>query len=844
MKPLRRITVGAALPEALAPLRVLASNLHSTWDPHAQALFSSIDSEGFEAAGRNALRLLNQVPAERLEALAQDQEFLGRLNEAAGSLERLEQQPRWWSSLADPPKAIAYFSPEFGVSEVLPQYSGGLGVLAGDHLKAASDLGVPLYGVGLFYRNGYFSQHLSADGMQQERYPALDPDELPMELARDAAGEPLRVRIQFPGAVLHAQIWQVLVGTVTLLLLDADVPENAPAERAVTDRLYGGGSEHRLRQELLLGVGGVRALDAFGVEAEVFHTNEGHAGFLGLERLRKLLEQGLDREAAFEAVRAGTVFTTHTPVPAGIDRFGRDLIERYFSLGAVDVGLTVDEIMGLGRDPEHGDVTFNMAVMGLRLAQRSNGVSRLHGAVSRSMFSPVWPGLDAQDVPIAHITNGVHAGTWIAPPMTELLADKLGEDFGVAERSWDGAADLDDARLWEVRNTLRAGLIAEIRQRLRASWRRFGVLEGQLGWVDQAFDPDVLTIGFARRVPSYKRLTLILRQPERLRALLLDDTRPIQLAVAGKAHPADEQGKRLLQQFAEFASDADVRHRIVFLPDYDMGMATTLVSGADVWLNNPLRPFEACGTSGMKAALNGALNLSIRDGWWDELYDGANGWAIPSADETVDPDRRDDFEATAILDLLENQVRTLFYDRDNGVPHGWLEMVKHSLASLGPPLLATRMVRDYVEQLYVPATRSARKAQADGFAGARDLSSWKHRVHAAWPGVSVREVELVSNGGFRAGERRAVRAVVDLAGLSPDEVEVSVAYGRVDDAEELEGPQLLRLQAAGDADRGTRFEGDLPISLAGSFGYAVRVAPSRDGEDASQELGLVRWARG
>jgi starch phosphorylase len=752
------------------------------------------------------------------------------------------EEPRWYQSLKDAPTAIGYFSPEFGVSEVLPQYSGGLGVLAGDHLKAASDLGLPLYGVGLFYRLGYFSQSLSSDGMQQERYPVLDPDELPMELALDAAGEPLRVHIQFPGALLQAQVWKVAVGRVTLLLLDSEVPENAPAEKVVTDRLYGGNSEHRLRQEILLGIGGVRALAACGVHPEVFHTNEGHAGFLGLERIRILIqEHGLDARSAIEAVRSGTIFTTHTPVPAGIDRFPRDLVERYFGPSGIETGLSAGEILALGHEPGTDGSLFNMAVMGLRLAQRSNGVSRLHGHVSRTMFSNLWPGLEVDDVPIGHITNGVHAGTWITRDCAEVFERRLGKDYGVRSESWDAVFKLRDEELWGVRTELRRRLVDEIRTRLRSSWRKLGVADEQLGWVDRAFDPRVLTVGFARRVPSYKRLTLILRNPERLRRLLLDEERPIQIVVAGKSHPADDGGKKLLKQFVEFAADHDVRHRIVFLPDYDMAMARFLVAGADVWLNNPLRPFEACGTSGMKAALNGALNLSIRDGWWDELYDGWNGWAIPSADDAVDPEARDDFEAGAIYDLLEHEVSPLFYDRVDGIPKRWTAMVKHSIESLGPPLLASRMVRDYTERLYVPAATSSREVAARDFSGARELADWKSRVGAAWPAISVRHVEM-GNGQFRAGDRHTLRAIVHLGRLEPDDVEVQVAYGRVDDREQIADASFRPLDLARNGDGEAEFEGEVELSAAGAFGYTVRVVPKRGGRPAPSELGLITWA--
>ena len=844
MRPLHRFTVLPTVPEALAPLRVLAHNLRWSWHPATQDLFRAIDPDGWDASGHNPLRMLDETDARVLEQAAADPEFLARQQALVEDLERYLSEPRWYQTLQGAPSRIAYFSPEFGVSEVLPQYSGGLGVLAGDHLKAASDLGVPVVGVGLFYRSGYFRQSLTADGRQQESYPAFNPHQLPFELVVDGGGRPRLVSVRLPDAVLHAQVWRAEIGRAPLLLLDSDVDENRPAERAVTDRLYGGGGEHRLRQEILLGIGGVRALAALGIEPEVFHTNEGHAGFLGLERIRRLIqEQGLDAATAIETVRAGTIFTTHTPVEAGIDRFPRSFIERYFGPEGVETALDVQQIMDLGAEPDGDGSMFNMAVMGLRLAQRANGVSRLHGQVSREMFRGLWPGFETAEVPIGHVTNGVHAGTWVNRGWTEVFERHLGADYRLSDRPWTPLLDLADQEVWEVRRVARQRLVEDVRARLRRAWRARGASEGQLGWISRAFDPEVLTVGFARRVPSYKRLTLLLEDSERLTRLLLDEERPIQLLIAGKAHPADEGGKQLIADFARFAADAQVRHRVAFLPDYDMAMARTLVAGSDVWLNNPLRPYEACGTSGMKAALNGCLNLSIRDGWWDELYDGENGWAIPSADDpSIEPARRDKLEAAAIYDLLEHEVLPLFYDRPDGLPRRWIQLVKHNLVSLGPAVLAGRMVRDYTEAYYLPAALTSRRLAGDGFGASRELASWKRRVAAAWPAVAVRRVE----NGVRErllGARFTVRAVVELGELSPGEVEVQVAYGRVDDADELPAVELATLKQNGQRTaEGWVFEGEVPLATPGAFGYTVRVVPRHPGLVAPSELGLVAWA--
>ncbi|MEJ7796468.1 MAG: alpha-glucan family phosphorylase, partial [Nocardioides sp.] len=628
MRAIRRFTVRPVLPKALSSLGTLAGNLRWSWHPPTQDVFAAVDADLWDRTGRDPVKLLGAVDAGRLEQLAADGAFLDLLAEAQADLDRYLSGDRWYQSAGDDaPRAVAYFSPEYGIAAVLPQYSGGLGILAGDHLKAASDLGVPLIGVGLLYSQGYFKQSLSREGWQQETYPVLDPDELPLSLLHEADGSRALIRITMAGgAELVARIWVASVGRVPLLLLDTDVEENPDHFREVTDRLYGGTGEHRLRQELLLGIGGVRALRAYtritgAPEPEVFHTNEGHAGFLGLERIRELsvVEGGptLDFDTALEVSRGSTVFTTHTPVPAGIDRFSRELVEQYFGSASPVPGVPRERILALGNeDYAGGDASvFNMAVMGFRLAQRANGVSQLHGHVSRGMFNGLWPAFDEAEVPIASITNGVHAPTWVGREVFELAADHGADlDSADAESFWQAVDKIPGADIWSTKRVLRGNLVKDARKRLARSWAKRGSAPAELAWIDSCLDPDVLTIGFARRVPSYKRLTLMLSDPERLKRLLLHPERPIQLVIAGKSHPADDGGKKLIQQLVQFADDPEVRHRIVFLPNYDIAMALPLYPGCDVWLNNPLRPYEACGTSGMKAALNGGLNLSILDG--------------------------------------------------------------------------------------------------------------------------------------------------------------------------------------------------------------------------------------
>ena len=849
MKAIRRFTVRTVLPEPLAALDELAMNLRWSWHPDSRDLFASVDPETWEAVGHDPVRLLGAVSPDRLDALARDRRFRRRLQDAADDLNEYLTGRRWYQALEDAPSSIAYFSPEFGITAALPQYSGGLGILAGDHLKTASDLGVPIIGVGLLYRRGYFKQSLSREGWQQERYPIYDPNELALSLLREADGGPARVIIGLPGGRdLIAHVWKAQVGRVPLLLLDSDIEENAQSEREVTDRLYGGGSEHRLHQEMLLGIGGVRALRAFcritgSPRPEVFHTNEGHAGFLGLERIREYVEAGLSFDAALEATRAGTVFTTHTPVPAGIDRFGMELIREHFGGEITAPGVPFERVAALGAESfAGGDPNcFNMAVMGLRLAQRANGVSTLHGQVSQGMFSGLWPGFDADEVPITSITNGVHGPTWVDREVYELAAREIGAKQVEDGRVWGEIDKISDSQIWELRRTLRLKLVEDARRRLRESWVQRGASDAELGWISEVLDPDVLTVGFARRVPSYKRLTLMLRDPDRLKRLLLHPERPIQIVIAGKSHPADDSGKALVQELVKFTDDPEVRHRIVFLPDYDIAMAQRLYPGCDIWLNNPLRPLEACGTSGMKAALNGCLNLSILDGWWDEWYDGENGWAIPTAAGVDDTARRDDLEAAALYDLIENNVAPRFYDRTRSLPLRWLEMVRHDLKTLGPKVQATRMVRDYVVDLYTPSAESSKAVSADSFAGARRLAEWKARVRAAWPGVHVDHVE--SSGASdtpEIGSTIPLRAFIRLGSLSPDDVDVQVVYGRVDDADQLTSTNTISLKAVEQDEAGRyRYEGALDLDRTGALGYTVRVLPRHHLLATPAELGLI-----
>jgi len=853
MKPISTITVSSDLPTALEPLRELAMNLRWTWRRQTVDLFRSLDAEAFVASGENPIAMLPRIPASRLAEAARDQSFLARMRGEVGDLRNYLESGRWFQRTvpaegSDTSCTIAYFSMEFGVTPTLPIYSGGLGILAGDHLKSASDLGVPLVAVGLLYQWGYFSQSLDREGWQQEEYQHNDPASLPVEPVLDGTGEQLTVAVRLPGdREVTIAIWKAQVGRVPLLLLDTDVEGNDEHARQITDRLYGGDHEHRIVQEIVLGIGGVRAVEAFvtatGFPAPtVFHLNEGHAGFSGLERVGRLMQDGAGFAEALAEVRSGTVFTTHTPVPAGIDRFAADQLRTYLDADEEGISRLIPQLpaeAALALGTEHGGDVFNMAHMGFRIAQRSNGVAKLHGAVSRGMFQELYPGFDVPEVPIGSITNGVHRRTWTSAPMDDLFTKALGDVDISSMGDWSPLATLTDHDLTAVRDQLRTELVAMARRHLKQSWLRRGADEAELGWTEQVLDPRALTIGFARRVSTYKRLTLMLQDPERLRRILLDQERPVQIVIAGKSHPADRPGKEFLQEMVRFADQQGVRHRIVFLPDYDIRMASVLIAGSDVWLNNPIRPEEASGTSGMKSVLNGGLSLSVSDGWWDEMKDDEAGWTIPTAD-VEDQGHRDRLEAEALYELLEDRVVPLFYERDaRGMQRGWMNTVRSSLVRVAPQITAARMVRDYVTELYLPASRGAAAFRADASL-AESFTAWKARISSSWQRVAVGDVGLRGGDGdiVATGAEVTLTAAVGLADLGDQDVLVEAVLGPVGEDGEIIEPQLIPLQRGDDGLWAARFA----LTVPGEVGYTVRVTPQHPVLASRAELGLVATA--
>jgi starch phosphorylase len=853
IKALRTFRVSPVLPEGLRPLAELSQNLRWAWNPVVQELFRWAEPSLWEEVRGNPVALLGRLDGERLAALASDATFVSRIEEAQDDLRRYLDGRRWAQAQDPTPPRVAYFSPEFGITGAMQTYSGGLGVLAGDHLKAASDLGLDLSGVGLLYRHGYFRQHLDADGWQQERYPDLNPFGLPLRRL-ERGGEPVLVTVRLASGDVACQVWRADVGRVPLLLLDTDLPQNAPEDRVVTDKLYGGDIEHRLRQEIVLGIGGVRTvrlatdLGEMSGPPDVFHSNEGHAGFLQLERVRGLVSDGLSFDEAVESARSAVLFTTHTPVPAGIDVFPRELMERYFGEFAQACGVTLDRLMALGQSDEeagHG-ASFNMAFMGLRLSSAANGVSELHGHVARSMFAGLWPALVEEEVPISHVTNGVHASTWVGREMRAVYERHLAPDWGHNPEAWERVGEVADDVLWRARGRARERLVQSLREWVRSQARRRGEQAATLGWVDELFDPDALTIGFARRFAEYKRGALLLRQPERLRALLTSADRPVQVVFAGKAHPRDEIGKGIIRELVHFASsDPEMRGRLVFVEDYDMDLASLLYQGVDVWLNNPRRPHEACGTSGEKAVLNAALHCSTLDGWWDEMYDGENGFAIGSAEEGFDVEHQDAADAQSLFDLLERTVVPLFYDRDPGaMPRRWLQRMRRSLVTLAPRVLASRMVRQYATELYVPLAAHGAALTGDKHARARELAAWKRRVAEHWAAVDVEWVDG-EQGVAALGDERGVDATVRLGGLHPDDVRVELLHGPVRADGTLDAPVVAELSPAGEDGGGRwRYAGTFVCGQSGEYGLTVRVVPCHEDLYSPADLGLAAWARG
>src|SRR5271166_1857147 len=856
MRPVHTFSVVPSLPPAIEGLRTVAYNLRWCWSHESVELFRRLDSDLWEKAGHNPVLLLGTIEQAKLEEAAKDDAFLAHLRRVESNLETyLAGDSTWfrrtYAKSGDVP-FIAYFSAEFGLTECLSIFAGGLGILAGDHLKSASDLGVPLVGVGLLYQQGYFRQYLSQSGWQQESYASNDFHNLPVSLVYHPDGSQVTVEVNLAGQRVFAQVWRVQVGRVELYLLDTNIPANPRSEdRGITNQLYGGDREMRIRQEILLGIGGYRALQAIGLQPTVYHMNEGHSAFLALEHILHLMTtRGFSLAEARELASASLVFTTHTPVEAGHDYFQPDLMNRYFGETARQLGLSQADFLELGL--AQGKSEFCMTVLALRLASRANGVSKLHGEVSQKMWQSLWPSVPVEEVPIGHVTNGVHFRSWISAEFNQLYDRYLGPNWREEPASsevWSRVKSIPAEELWRTHERRRERLVAWARRRVREQRMRRGAPQAEIEAAAEVLDPDTLTIGFARRFATYKRATLILRDMDRLRRILTDQARPVQLIFAGKAHPQDDAGKELSRKITEVSRDPVLGRHIVFLEDYDMAVARSMVQGVDVWLNTPLRPNEASGTSGMKAAANAVLNMSVPDGWWDEVWNDPRnsnkmGWSIGQGEAYGNLNYQDQVEAESLYDLLERDVAPAFYDRGaDRIPRKWVERMKATVDSLCHFVNTHRMVRDYVEGYYVKAHAQFRALDDANAHRARELSAAIDRIRREWPDVWVAGVEDGPSNTVSVSAAMPVRAKVHLGRLSPQDVVVELYVGRVDMHGDLvEGESVAMRSAGRDSDGNYDYEVETAIARSGLHGFTVRVRPHHPDMSASFIPGLICWA--
>ncbi|UJX42485.1 alpha-glucan family phosphorylase [Desulfovibrio sp. JY] len=854
MQPLRVYSVVPKLPPKLNALWDLAYNLLFSWNDDIATLFAQVDRKLWRECSGNPVGFLNRLPQKTLETLAEDDFFVERVGDLRQILETYLS--RKTTSIPFPDRdgqpVVAYFSLEYGISACLPVYSGGLGILAGDHLKSASDLCVPLVGIGLCYQQGYFRQYLTADGWQQERYPIYDFEQMPLSLCKNDAGERIMIHVDLKGERVHAQIWKAQVGRVSLYLMDTNVPENQPASRQLTNRLYGGDLETRVRQEYLLGIGGIRALEALSLKPKVIHMNEGHSAFAGLERIAIFMDKHkLSFEAAMELVASSSIFTTHTPVPAGNDRFPPDLIQAYFEDYAKRLGLAFKVLMALGReDPRNDAEHFCMPVLALKLSRFNNGVSKLHGVVSRKMWNRVWNQYPVEDVPIGALTNGVHVPTWVAQDLATLYDRYFGANWREdpdTGRVFAQTHLISDAELWRAHERLRERLVGYVRERLRDQLLARGARRAELQNAEEVLDPQTLTIGFARRFATYKRANLLLSDKARLLKILSNTDHPVQFIFAGKAHPHDNEGKKIIQELVQICQSPECRFNMVFLEDYDMEIASYLVQGVDVWLNTPRRPLEACGTSGMKAMCNGVLNYSTLDGWWAEAWkpDNSVGWAIGQGEEYEDGGYQDFVESQTLYNVLENEIIPTFYDRGHhgNLPRNWIRKMKDSISQLAPLYNSHRMVEDYARVAYVPALENYNRLTRDDCAAAKDLASWRMDMMTKWSSLDIRNIRSEDPEELHVGDPVLVRAEVHLNGIRPQDVEVQIYAGRLDYEGKFAQRETVNMQPSEITPDGWQiYTGKIQPTEAGRFGYTVRILPHHPLLLDSHSLGLIRWA--
>ncbi|MBQ2219861.1 MAG: alpha-glucan family phosphorylase [Elusimicrobia bacterium] len=848
----KSFVVTPSLPESLKDLATISENMWWCWNSDAVELFRRLDRDVWEESYHSPKAMLGLVKQSRLEELADDTSFISHMKLVKAELDKYMSVPTWFDKTFPEykDKKIAYFSTEFAIHESLPIYSGGLGVLSGDHLKSASDMGLPLVGIGLLYRNGYFKQHLSIDGWQIEEYKVNHFYSMPMQLLTDENGNTLSIEISLPHSPrVFARIWKIQVGRVALYLLDTDFDKNSAEDRTITGELYGGDKEMRIKQEKLLGVGGMKVLELLNIDPSVIHINEGHSAFLLLEKMRMLMKnKGLSFEQAQKVVKSNCVFTTHTPVPAGNEVFSSQLVSTYFESLYRELGLSKEQFLALGRDlkVENMDKDFSMTILALKACGKANGVSRLHATVSREMWQNVWPELPRKEIPITHITNGIHTNTWISYEFAGLFQRYIGDDW-IDEPSdqtlWQRVADIPDAELWRSHERRKERLVSFARNRLKMQLERRGLSKHMVAYADEVLDPEALTIGFARRFATYKRGNLIFRNLDRIKKILTNKEKPVQIIIAGKAHPKDDKGKEIIKSIIALTSDPDLKYKVVFLEDYDMNVAHYLVQGVDIWLNNPLRPQEASGTSGMKAAVNGAINFSVLDGWWCEGYNGENGWVVGSTDTYNDLEYQNEMESRSIYEMLEKEIIPLFFDRgQDDLPRGWITKMKACMQTVGPMFNTNRMIEDYTRKFYVPSMELTEKMKENNYELAKKKADWQSNIERNWNRVSI--ISADDNTGsktIKIGEPLKIRVRVNLAGIAPEDVFVQVYEGYLNTKNVLSDETFENMKMVSKEQDGTYiYEIEAPTRMVGHCGYTVRIVPQYM-DKVEYIPGIIKW---
>ncbi len=849
-----KITATSDLPENIKKLPEIANNLWWSWNVDSLKLFKMIDDELWVKVKNNPVKFIQEVSQRKLQEASNSHEFIDKYNQVVQRYDEYMNPSKTWFSENFPDKKeiiVAYFSAEYGLDEILPVYSGGLGVLSGDHCKTASDLGLPFVAIGLLYRHGYFNQYINAEGWQETSFSELNMAELPVKPAIGPDGEAVIISVELPGRAVFAKVWRVSVGRVSIYMLDTNLEMNSPADRDLTARLYGGDQEMRISQEIFLGIGGIRALDALGINPAIYHMNEGHSAFLGLELIRKLVqEKGLPFRVAKEIISASTVFTTHTPVPAGNDVFPLNLIDKYFSNYWGSLGISRHEFLDLGlRVVPDAPQVFNMTVLALKLSGKKNGVSELHGAVSRNIFSDIWSNVPEEEIPIGHVTNGIHTLTWLDSSFKQLFDKYMGSDWEnrIDDQSmWDKVYDIPDEEIWNVHMDQKRNLSEMVRMRLKEQKSRHGDSPQNLKQIENYLDPNALIIGFARRFATYKRANLIFRDIDRLTKIATDTGRPVQIIFSGKAHPADRPAHELIKQIYDYTNRPELKGKVILMENYNMNVARYLIHGADVWLNNPRRPLEASGTSGEKSAINGVINFSVLDGWWIEGYNRKNGWAVGEDKYYQNYDHQDNADSESLYSTLENEIIPLYYNRDErGIPVGWVQTMKESIRSVGRAFSTVRMLQDYIKDYYVPQMDRTKSIIDSNYEIPKSLADWKASIEHNWSPVQVvpaKNTNFFIESRLSVGQAIEAAATVLLGSIDPSQVSVELFYGKIGENSQIENPVIKPMNLVEQVGSGTyNYAETVVIQDGGNYGYTFRVVPTHPSMINKHDMGLVKW---